>query len=266
MILKLSEDVTDENLNNIIIFFQTNKFDSNNEIKDKLIYEKKDNKNNQLLSHLNTSTTINYSSSGYVNQLFSIFKNIDNFCKKESKFKDCSFCGKKDTIIINGSYHFVLINENIIILKNKFNILVENYKEIYSYDCECQNNRIEKLCCVKIKYNIVKYPDFLFVLFDLNYDSLVKNKEYIVLICESKILLNINIEYELKSAICCPFRNHFNVIIFSPAGSVINNNFSMNKIYNHDGCLNNGKIVSLNSGDDWRSLGIPHILIYKKTV
>ena len=146
MILKLSEDVTEENLNNIIIFFLTNKFDSSNEIIDKLIYEKNDNKHNQLLNHLNTSTTINYSSSGYVNQLFSIFKNIENFCIKESKFKDCTFYRKKDTIIINGSYHFVLINENIIKLKKIFNILVENYKEIYSYDCECQNNRIEKLC------------------------------------------------------------------------------------------------------------------------
>lgn len=193
-----------------------------------------------------------------------LFKNIENFCIKESKFKDCTFCGKKDNIIINSSYHFVLINENSIKLKNIFNIFVKNYKEIYSYDCECQNNRIGKLFCVKKKYNIVKYPDFLFLLFDLNYYSLIKNKEYIVPICESKILLNINIEYELKSVICYPFRNFFKVIIFNPAGSVIKSNFCMNKIYYHDGCLNNGKIVSLNSGDDWLSFGIPHILIYKK--
>ena len=64
--------------------------------------------------------------------------------------------------------------------------------------------------------------------------------------------------------IASPYDNHFNTIIFNPLGSTINNHFSPNFIYYHDDQLNNGNIVAINNVDEWKTIGIPYILIYKK--
>ena len=44
---------------------------------------------------MNADTTIDFNSSGYDAQLFSMFRNMVYFCIKESKSTECILCGKK---------------------------------------------------------------------------------------------------------------------------------------------------------------------------
>ena len=141
--------------------------------------------------------------------------------------------------------------------------MLEKYKEIYSYTGECRKNAKEDVLCLKIKYNIKSYPDFLFILFDFQYTELVKHKENIFKLLDNEIAFNLTTEYKLVGIITAPKRNHYNTIIFNPV-DVINTNFSSNNIYYHDGMLNEGRILAIKIGEDWRNIGIPYIALYKK--
>ena len=52
-----------------------------------------------LIDKMNKNSDID-TSSGYINQLFSIFNNDDNFWLKESKYSECILCGKDAAIFI----------------------------------------------------------------------------------------------------------------------------------------------------------------------
>ena len=110
----------------------------------------------------------------------------------------------------------------------------------------------------------MSYPVFLFILFDFQYSELYKHKENIYKLVEDKIALNTRITYKLIALICAPSSNHYNTIIFNPIGLTINSHFTPNNIYYHDGLLNNGKIVALKNGEDWKKIGIPYIALYKQ--
>ena len=51
-------------------------------------------------------------------------------------------------------------------------------KYIYSYACDCRKNlpKNEDVLFLKIKYNIVSYPNFIFLKFDFQYSELEKIK------------------------------------------------------------------------------------------
>ena len=158
---------------------------------------------------------------------------------------------------------FIFVNNTNINNKSIFNLMLEKYKEIYSYACECRKNSKEDVLCLKIKYNIESYPEFLFILFDFQYSELVKNKENIFNLLDNKLAFNLKTEYKLVGIITAPKNNHYNAVIFNPIG-VINSYFSANNIYYHDGMLNGGRIVALKKGEDWKNIGIPYIALYKK--
>ena len=104
----------------------------------------------------------------------------------------------------------------------------------------------------KVKYNIESYPNYLIILFDMAYPELVKYKDNIFKLTE-----------KLKGLISLPSFNHYICIIFNPIGRIINHFFKASNIYYHDGKENNGKIAMIKSGDDWKNLGIPYILVYE---
>ena len=262
-IIKLSEDVNDINYINIVIFLQKNKFDSNNEKINDIINEINDEKKEELINQLKFDDSIDFTSSGYAAQLFSIFNNKIDFFIKENKTLECILCEKKVTEKIEELQPFVFVNSNNINNKNIFNLMLEKYKELYSYACECRKNEKEDVLCLKIKYNIETYPEFLFILFDFQYSDLVKNKDNIFNLLDSKIAFNLKTEYKLVGIIAAPKNNHYNAIIFNPIG-VLNTAFSANNIYYHDGMLNNGRITTLKVGEDWKRIGIPYIALYKK--
>ena len=182
LILKLAKDVNEMNYYNIIIFLQKNKFDTNNEKIDEIINEGDDNKKQILINQLKIDDTIDFSSSGYAAQLFSIFNNNSLFCFKENKSTECFICGKKQLENIEKLKQFTFINSNNINNTSLFNIFLAKYKEIYSYACECRKNlsKTEDVLCLKIKYNIISYPQFLFLIFDFQYSELKNKKEQIL--------------------------------------------------------------------------------------
>ena len=262
-IIKLSEDLNDINYINIVIFLQKNKFDTNNAKIDAIINEEDESKKKDLIKQLKFDETIDFNSSGYAAQLFSIFNNKIDFCLKENKTTECILCGKKQTVEIEELQPFIFVNINNINNNSIFNLMLEKYKEIYSYACECRKETKEDVLCLKIKYNVESYPEFLFILFDFQYSELVKNKENIFKLLDNKIAFNQTTEYKLVGIITAPKRNHYNTIIFNPIG-VINTNFSSNNIYYHDGMINEGRILPLKKGEDWKKIGIPYIALYKK--
>ena len=84
------------------------------------------------------------------------------------------------------------------------------------------------------------------MLFDFQYSELSSFKNNIYKLVEEKLVFNFKEEYNLLGLIAVPERNHYNTIIFNPIGqSIINNYFAQNKIYNHDGMKNGGKIMKL---------------------
>ena len=103
----------------------------------------------------------------------------------------------------------------------------------------------------------------MFILFDVNYDDLYKNKNLILNLIEDTIILNFNAEYKLSGIIAWPSFNPYNAIIFNPLGCNIDKAFSANFIYYHDRTANNGNIMQLNNFEDWKDICIPYIVIYK---
>ena len=266
LVLKLAEDVNDINYYNIIIYLQKNKFDTNNKKIDEIINEINENKKELLIKNLKIDDTIDFTSSEQAAQLFSIFNNNLKFCIKENKSSECFICGKKTLINIDELQPFTFINNNNINNTSIFNIFLDKYKEIYSYACECRKNlpKNEDVLCLKIKYNIISYPEFLFIIFDFQYSGLVDYKEKIFKLLDDIIVLNINIEYKLSGIIAVPSYNHYNTIIFNPSGVTINKEFTPDKIYYHDGMRNNGKIIQIDEKMNWKNVGIPYIVLYKK--
>ena len=94
----------------------------------------------------------------------------------------------------------------------------------------------------------------MFLLFDFQFDELIKFKSDIFSIIEDKIILNINVEYNLVGIIAAPKANHFNCIIFNSLGKTIDPFFKSNTIYYHDGLKNNGKVTPLGKNEDWKNL------------
>ena len=116
----------------------------------------------------------------------------------------------------------------------------------------------------KIKYNLLSYPVFLFLLFDFQYTELELYKSQIYKLVEEKLILNIKVEYKLIGMIAAPSIYYYNTIIFNPIGQTINPKFIPANIYYYDGSKNGGKIVEIKKGEDWRIKGIPYIVLYKK--
>ena len=103
----------------------------------------------------------------------------------------------------------------------------------------------QDVLCLKIKYNIVICPNFIFLIFDFQYQELKNNKAQIFKLIEDRIILNLDAEYKLSGIISVPSFNHYKTIIFNPIGLSINTNFNSSKIYHHDGSDNNGKITEI---------------------
>ena len=94
LVLKLANEVNEKNYIDLIIFLHKNKYDVNNALIDKIINEENDEKKAILIAQMNNDNSMDFNSSGYVAQLFSLFKNNELFCIIESKYTKCILCGK----------------------------------------------------------------------------------------------------------------------------------------------------------------------------
>ena len=159
---------------------------------------------------------------------------------------------------------FIQISIEFLVQKNLFNIILEKYKIKYTYYCQCKSADNMDMLTTKIKYNIDNFSNFLFIIFDMEYIDLETEKNDIYKFVEDILILGYQIEYKLEGIISCPFFDHYNCIIFNPRGKTIDSNFNSNLNYYHDGLKNNGKITSLKDSKEWKLIGLPYILIYKK--
>ena len=153
---------------------------------------------------------------------------------------------------------FTFINRNNINNTSLFNIFLAKYKEIYSYVYDCRKNltKTEDVLYLKIKFNIISYPQFLFLIFDFQYSVLRNKKEQIFELIVDHLVLIINAEYKLSGIIAAPSYN--------PISLTINSHFTPDKIYYHDGLYNQGNLGQINENMDWKNIGIPYIALYKK--
>ena len=96
-----------------------------------------------LIKQLKIDDTIDFSSSGYAVQLFSIFNNNLDYCIKENKvIERILYAGRKQEEV-QEIQPFLFINSNNIDNKSLFNLFLEKYEEIYSYSSECRKNNKE---------------------------------------------------------------------------------------------------------------------------
>ena len=172
-------------------------------------------------------------------------------------------CKKKKEFLIKPYYEFFIINNEDITENSIMNIFIKKYKKYTSYNCECkrQDDYFQTTIC---EYQIISYPRFLMILFDLSYENLLKYIKNIFDLLEQHLILNFNAEYNLRGLVIYPYKNHYSSIIFYPEGSLINTEFESNKIYIHDSLKNDGKIKEINDINGWKNEGIPYLAIYSK--
>ena len=96
----------------IIRYFQVNKIECNNEIIDKIFYETNENKKAALIkAYKSNQFGVDLNSTGYIVELFKIFKNIDNFYIKERKTVECILCGFKENKEVLTMDNFIKISK-----------------------------------------------------------------------------------------------------------------------------------------------------------
>ena len=156
---------------------------------------------------------------------------IHYFVSKKINIQNVLFVEKYEEII-KELQPFIFINNDNINNTSLFNVFLNKYKEIYSYACECRKNvpKNEDVLCLKINYNIVSCPNFIFLIFDFQYSELKNNKAQISKLIEDRIILNLDAEYKLSGIISVPSFNHYKTIIFNLIGLSINTNFNSSKI------------------------------------
>ena len=101
-------------------------------------------------------------------------------------------------------------------------ILLEKCKKSESTFCQCKAIHDDTLTII-VQYKIESFPEFLFILFDLTFEDLDRNKNDIFKLLQNEIMLNYNASYIIKDVINIPIKNHYASVIFNPSCININN-------------------------------------------
>ena len=161
----------------------------------------------------NTVVETGFGKSGYIIQLFKIFKNNTYFCLKEIRNEICEICSYNKNYPVSLHDHIIACNEYTINFKKIETIIC--YSLIYDGLALCEKcNLDENTPTSRIYYNITDYPNFLFVLFDFNsYHALLKYKDKIKNLLVENLEFNSNVKYMLNGIILSPYDNHFTYFI-----------------------------------------------------
>ena len=209
-----------------------------------------------------------FGESGYIIQLFSIFKNKINFCLKEQRNENCQICNHLK--IFDEEYHniFLSINESSLKFNNIQNIL--SYNLIFNGLTNCENcNLGDNFPTCNIFYTVSNYPNFIFILFDLpSYSQMKINYKEICKLLVEEIIFTDKDKYILKGCITSPYHNHFtfyiNNLYIKDELEEINNNIN----YYYDSNKFNNLFLEVKSikdliiNDDY--FVIPYLAIYSK--
>ena len=113
---------------------------------------------------------------GAVVQLFSIFKNDKNFCIEERRKEICQICNNIREFDPTFHSHLIIIDEGGLNLNSiELNI---SYSLVYDGLTPCDKcNLGNNFPTSRIIYEIISYPKFLFILFDMrSYEQLKRKK------------------------------------------------------------------------------------------
>ena len=164
----------------IIQYLQDNDINSNNELIDKLFLETNKEKHELLL--------------------------------KKYKIQIILIIEKKEIVVyyvkkhMKKQYHhilsFFIVNEDNIKEKTLLTIFILKTKEYYTTEYICKKEKDEYLT------TITSFPDYFFVLIDMDYNTLVRFKNDINNLSEKELLLGFNIYYKLIGLILVPYENH----------------------------------------------------------
>ena len=145
----------------------------------------------------------------------------------------CLLCKKTYEKIASPYYPFFIVNEDNIKEKTLLKIFILKTIEYYTTECICKKEKDEYLT-TKNNYIITIFPDYFFVLIDMDYNTLVRFKNDINNLSEKELLLGFSIYYKLIGLILVPYENHYISIIINPSGKYIKSTFKNYKIYKQD--------------------------------
>ena len=210
-----------------------------------------------------------FGNNGAIVQLFSIFKNNEEFCIKEKRQEICQICNNIKEFESSYHSHLIIIDEAGLNMNNiELNIY---YSLVYDglmpcNDCNLWNN----FPTARITYQIISYPHFLFILFDMrSYQHLKQKRDLIKKLFIEDLKLTENDQYKLKGCITCPGYNHFTMFINKLTIKDINNELELNKNYYYDDNEFNGNFQRCNNSDIYQILNFdifPYLLIYEKSL
>ena len=204
--------------------------------------------------HNLTDPSMSFNMKGSCVQILNLLRYNSIFCCEYDLFEGCSKCNYN-----LGSHNYLspyITYKEIDI--NKMELISNKYKELMKNEigqCSKCGYDITHNIILDIKnptyyriYNNIKYPQFLFVIFDLsdinvqgiNYDDLerieynrrIQYNQKIINILTEKIEFD-NLVYDLKAIICTPSYDHFTCFLINVEIYVCY--FEKNKIYYYDG-------------------------------
>ena len=219
----------------------------------------------------NTVIDNGFGKSGYIIQLFQIFKNNSYFCLKEVRNELCEICSYNKKYPESLHDHIIACNEYTINFKKIETIM--SYSLIIDGLTLCEKcNLDENTPTSCIYYNITDYPNFLFVLFDFNsYHVLLKYKDKIKNLLVENLKFNSNVKYILNGIILSPYDNHFTYFINKIHIKNLTKELDFNKNYYYDDLMFGNRFIEVEKFDylfdEKKIFGlklIPYLAIYEK--
>ena len=191
---------------------------------------------------------------GAVVQLFSIFKNDKNFCIEERRKEICQICNNIREFDPTFHSHLIIIDEGGLNLNSiELNI---SYSLVYDGLMPCDKcNLGNNFPTSRIIYEIISYPKFLFILFDMrSYEQLKRKKELMKNLFIENLRFTEKDLYKLKGCITCPSYNHFTLFINKLDIKNEINELEKNKNYYYDDYEFNGNFQLCNTNDIYEIL------------
>ena len=175
---------------------------------------------------------------GFISGLFKLFDNNELYCLKIRKKIMCYSCSKiKEDIYYNKC--LINLDNKALISKDMSQII--NTKFLPSITtCECVNN--SELMCSSVTYEIIKYPQFLFFILDIEYVNYFQYAQQLINLFVKNLKIN-NVEYKVRGVVCMPSELHYTRYILNNNYNYLNLN--LGKTLFHDGKKNNGYILEL---------------------
>ena len=165
------------------------------------------------INNINNIVESGYGKNGTIVQLFSIFKYNKHFYISEERQEICQICNNIKCFKPTLHSHLIIIYENWLNLKNiEMNL---QYTLVYDELMVCERCNLGKnFPSSRITYQILNYPQFLFILFDLrSYNQLLQNKEALKKIFREQLKFTDKDNYILKGCVTSPSYNHFTFYI-----------------------------------------------------